>query len=198
MAVSISDRIQSMVDHMDNNEIELALSDVCIAIDITSKRHYGRARSSSTLYKNFVKENLWIIIFVGTGTILTDDIKIPFVHEDIKSSNDGYCTLEDIIYHVIRCGYIHDTGEHSKIKWNNKIPFAVDKDGYLYLTPSFIWAFALCVIACEENRDERVRDTCWVSMASFKYLINDMWGKRESIRSMILSQYGIAVKDFFH
>lgn len=125
MAVTISDRIQSMIDHMDKDEIELALSDVCIAIDITSKKHFRKKSSSASVYKDFIKENLWIIVFVGTGTILTEDIKIPFEHEDIKKSADGYCTLEDVIYHVIRCGYIHDTGEHSKIKWNKRIPFAV-------------------------------------------------------------------------
>ena len=32
VAVTVGDRIQSMIDHMDKGEIELALSDVCIAM----------------------------------------------------------------------------------------------------------------------------------------------------------------------
>ena len=53
MSVTVGDRIQSMIDHMEKGEIELALSDVCIAIDITSQKYYGEAQSSSTCYKKF-------------------------------------------------------------------------------------------------------------------------------------------------
>lgn len=35
MSVSVGQRVQSMIDHMSKGEIELALSDICIAIDIT-------------------------------------------------------------------------------------------------------------------------------------------------------------------
>ena len=35
MSVSVGQRVQSMIDHMPKGEVELALSDICIAIDIT-------------------------------------------------------------------------------------------------------------------------------------------------------------------
>ena len=35
MSVSIGQRVQSMIEHMSKGEVELALSDICIAIDMT-------------------------------------------------------------------------------------------------------------------------------------------------------------------
>lgn len=194
VAVTVGDRIQSMIDHMDKGEIELALSDVCIAIDITSQKYYGETHSSATCYKKFLKENIWMIVVTGMGNLISDSIKIPFKHEDVKTDDQGYCTLEQIIYHVMRCGLIHGTGEDNKIIWNNRIPLVLDKYGNLNLSPSFIWGLALCVITCPVNNGEKVRDTCWISTASFKYLINDLWGKRDSVRKMIKSRYNVDIE----
>ena len=32
-------------------------------------------------------------------------------------------------------------------------------------------------------------------MATFKYLINDLWGKRDSVKNMIKSQYDVTIKE---
>ena len=59
MAVTVGNRVQSMIDHMEKGELDLALSDICIALDITSQKYYERPSSSRTTYKNFIKENIW-------------------------------------------------------------------------------------------------------------------------------------------
>ena len=192
--VSVGDRIQSAIHHMDNGETELALSDVCIAVDITAKKYYGETKSSASCYKRFLKENMWMIIATGMGNVIAHSLKIQFSHEDIKSDEQGYCTLEQIVYHVMRCGLIHGTGEGNKINWNRKLSLAVDANGVLQISPSFIWGLALSVIACEVNKDERVGATSWISAAGFKYLINDLWGKRESVKNMIKSSYGVTIE----
>jgi hypothetical protein len=191
MAVSIGQRVQSMIDHMGKGELELALSDICIAIDITSQKYYGEQHSSASCYKRFLKENIWMILVTGMNAVIADGIKIPFSHKDIKSDNEGYCTFEQIVYHVMRCGLIHGTGEDSKIVWNNHAFLAVDSNGNLNLSPAFIWGLALSVIVCPVNADERVGDLCWISTATFKYLINDLWGKYDSVRKMVESAYAV-------
>ena len=40
MAVTVGNRVQSMIDHMEKGELDLALSDICIALDITSQKYY--------------------------------------------------------------------------------------------------------------------------------------------------------------
>ena len=195
MSVSVGQRVQSMIYHMSKGEIELALSDICIAIDITSQKYYNEPNSSASCYKRFLKENIWMIVVTGMGSLITEAVKLPFTHKDIKSDYEGYCTLEQIIYHVMRCGLIHGTGEESKIVWNTNVPLAIDKDQNLNISPSFIWGLALCVITCPVNLHERVGDYCWISMATFKYLINDLWGKRDSVKNMIKSQYDVTIKE---
>ena len=101
MSISVGNRVQSMIDHMSKNEIELALSDICIAIDITSQKYYNESKSSASCYKRFLKENMWMIIVTGMGSIVSETIKLPFTHKDIKSDAEGYCTLEQVIYHVM-------------------------------------------------------------------------------------------------
>lgn len=195
MSISVGNRVQSMIDHMSKNEIELALSDICIAIDITSQKYYNESKSSASCYKRFLKENMWMIIVTGMGSIVSETIKLPFTHKDIKSDAEGYCTLEQVIYHVMRCGFIHGTGENNNIIWNRNIPLGIDKNHNLNLSPSFIQGLALCVITCPINANERVEDLCWISTASFKYLINDLWGKKDSIKKMIKCQYDISIED---
>ena len=195
MSVSVGQRVQSMIDHMTKGEIELALSDICIAIDITSQKYYNEPNSSASCYKRFLKENIWMIVVTGMGSLITEAVKLPFTHKDIKSDYEGHCTLEQIIYHVMLCGLIHGTGEESKIVWNTNVPLAIDKDQNLNISPSFIWGLALCVITCPVNLHERVGDYCWISMATFKYLINDLWGKRDSVKNMIKSQYDVTIKE---
>lgn len=197
MSVSVGQRVQSMIDHVSKGEVELALSDICIAIDITSQKYYNESASSASCYKRFLKENMWMIVVTGMGSLITESVKLPFTHKDIKSDSEGYCTLEQIIYHVMRCGLIHGTGEESKIIWNSNVPLAIDKDQNLNISPSFIWGLALCVITCPVNINERVGDYCWISMATFKYLINDLWGKRDSVKKMIKSQYNVTIKECY-
>lgn len=196
--ITIGERMQSMISHMDKGELDLALCDVCIAIDVTSQKYYNKSHSSANIYKRFLKENIWMIITTGMGSLISEKIKLPFVHKDIKADNDGYCTLEEIIYHVMRCGLVHGTGEENKIVWNNMVPLAIDKEGNLNISPSFIWGLALCVITCSTNINEKVNDTAWISVASFKYLINDLWGKRDSIKLMIKSQYNVIIEESYN
>ena len=101
------------------------------------------------------------------GSMIPETIKPPLKHKSIKADADGYCTLEQIIYHVMRCGLIQGTGEENKIIWNRNIPLAMDRNQNLNLSPSFIWRLALCVIVCPANACEQVGELCWVSAASF-------------------------------
>jgi len=191
MAVSVGDRIQSVIDHMQKGKIELGLSDVCIAVDITAQKYFKENKSSAECYKKFLDENMWIILMTGMGSLITETIKLPFVHSDIKSDKEGYCTLQQIIYHIMRCGLVHGTGEKNKIIWNPRIQLAIDLDGNLNLSPSFIWGLVLIVITCDVNKDERVGEYSWISTASFKYLMNDLWGKRDTLKNIAKSQFDI-------
>ena len=189
--ITIGQRLQSAIDHMDKGEYELGLSDICIALDNTAKRHFHKSDSDRTAYKEFLKENMWLILVTCLDACLSPQVKLPFQHDKIKSSQDGYSTLEDIVYHAIRCELIHDTGEKSKIVWNDYVSLAINDQGYLLLSPPFIWGLALAIITCESNKDERVDAGSWIQTMGYKYLINDLWGKKESIVQMAINRFGL-------
>ena len=191
MAITVGDRIDNVIKDMDLKKYDHALSEVCIAIDLSAKKHYGLQRSSRRAYQKFLQENMWIILVTAFGGVIASGIKIPFQHADLESDEQGYCTLEQIVYFVMRCGFVHGTGEDSKIVWNPRVQLEIDSSGQLQLTPSFIWGLVVAVVACKENINERVGDTAWIQTMTFKYLVNDLWGKESSLYNMVKSQIGI-------
>ena len=101
MSVSVGQRVQSMIDHMSKGEIELALSDICIAIDITSQKYYNEPNSSASCYKRFLKENIWMIVVTGMGSLITEAVKLPFTHNGLsfRSPDSSNCA-------ILRDGYV--------------------------------------------------------------------------------------------
>lgn len=193
MLVTVGKRIQSCINHMDNKEFGLALSELCIAIDITAKKNYDKQQSSATTYKKFLHENMWMIMVTGTGNLI-NPIKVKFTHPSIKNS-DGYCSLEEIIYHIVRCELIHDTGKNSNIEWNpdSSYPILYNAEGELLLSTAFIWGLVLSVVVSPVNKDERVGELCWISTLSFKYFINDLWGRIDLVKKMVRAIIGITI-----
>ncbi len=57
---------------------------VCIALDITSQRHFSKNRSSRSKYKRFLQENLWLISYMGFPGLMASSIRIPFSHPEAK------------------------------------------------------------------------------------------------------------------
>lgn len=49
------------------------------------------------------------------------------------------------------------------------------------------------IIVCPVNQNEHVKDTCWISTATFKHLINDLWGKIDSVKNIVKSQFAVEV-----
>lgn len=52
---------------------------------------------------------------------MSNAVKIKFSDPDIKSDTAGFCGIEDIVYHIMRCGLVHSTGLDSRIQWSESI-----------------------------------------------------------------------------
>ena len=63
--IFVGERIKEAINHMNRGDYALALTPVCIALDITSQRHFSKNRSSISTYKRFLQENLWLISYMG-------------------------------------------------------------------------------------------------------------------------------------
>ncbi|WP_294358554.1 hypothetical protein [uncultured Clostridium sp.] len=132
--------IQSFLDSAqilyDNKKYEEALCLACIAIDACSYKQYPN-EGNAKRYKSFLKEHFSTICRYGFPGVQANSIRIkvnvPNVH--LKTDKNGYVDMEQIIYHVIRCGLVHECNIEKTIQftdttrigdWNNK--FYIPKD----------------------------------------------------------------------
>jgi len=183
--VTIGDRIKEAIDYMSKGQIEHALTPICIALDLTAKKYAGKTKSSKSDYKKFISDYMWLISCMGLPGLITESIRIPFDHPDIKRDNRGFCGIEDIIYHVIRCELIHSTGPDTKIKWSDSIILKGDEPGSLTLSNKFPWGLVGAIIFCPANKDESIDEYYWIQINDFKFFIQEVWGREDLAQRVI-------------
>ncbi|HEY0829206.1 MAG TPA: hypothetical protein VGE40_13990 [Bacilli bacterium] len=183
--ISVGERIRESIDYMDQGRIEAALTPACIAIDITAQKYFSKPKTTKNDYKQFLVEHMWLITYMGLPGVVAESIKVRFSHKDIINDQDGYCTLEQIIYHVVRCNLVHSTGIDDRIVWNNHIVLGNDAEGRLIVSSKLIWGLIGAVVFCEANRDENINEMYWLSVHDFKFFINDVWGRIDIPRRIL-------------
>lgn len=122
-----------------NKKYEEALCMACIVIDACSAKEYpDRAnRNNAERYKLFLKRHFSTICKYGFPGIQATNIRIKVNVSDsnLKPDKNGYVDMEQIIYHVLRCGLIHECNIEKTIQftdttiigdWNDK--FYIPKD----------------------------------------------------------------------
>ena len=193
--ISIGDRIKEAFDHMGRGDYLLALTPICIAIDITSQKHFGTARSSRNTYKKFVKEYLWLISYVGLPGLMATTIRIPFSHGEAKTDASGNIGIEDVIYHVVRCSLIHADEKSAKVIWNKAISLGIDEQsGSLILNQQLIWGLIASVVFCPINKNESLPPDYWLQIADFKMFVSELWGRVDIAKRVIKLYTGISIQ----
>jgi len=105
--------IQSFVEAAnilyDNDKYNEALCLICIAIDACSAKSYPKEKVSER-YKHFLKEHFRTICSYGFPGIEASNIRIEINTsiKDLKPDCNGDVDMEQIIYHVLRCGLVHN------------------------------------------------------------------------------------------
>jgi len=191
--ISVGQRVQEAIDHMSRGDYVLALTPTCIALDITSQRHFGSKRSNRNIYKRFIQEHLWLITYMGFPGLMATTIRIPFSHPDIKADAAGNIGVEDAIYHIIRCSLVHSDEKSAKIVWNNAISLGIDPTGNLILNPQLIWGLLGAVVFSPANKDESISNQYWLSIADFKMFISEAWGRIDIAKRVIKLHTGISI-----
>jgi len=178
--MSIAKRILETIQKFEINDIEGALIPVCIAVDATAKREYPSLKSNSVRYKAFLRDNLWIIGLVGFNGLIGQKIRLQFNHPDIKQDESGLCNIEDIIYHIIRCGLLHEASIDKYIKFSSKTILSFDRTKYI-ISKSLPLGLAAAVILSPFNRNEKIGDSIGIEIGKAGFLIDHIWGKKNDI-----------------
>jgi len=192
--LSVGQRIQEAIDHMGKGEIMRALTPACIALDITSQRHAGAKRSGRAIFKRFVTEHMWLISYLGFPGLMSSIVRVPFSHPDVKPDAAGTVGIDDIVYHIIRCGLIHSDETSAKIVWSSALALGLDNHGNLVLHQDLVWALIATVVFAPVNKSESVPETYWIQIGGFKSFVSEYWGRIDLAKRIVQHNTGIPVK----
>lgn len=103
-------------------------------------------------------------------------------------------SIEDIIYHVIRCSFIHSDEKDLKIIWSNSISFGLDQKGNLILNSKFfIWGLISAVVFSPTNKTESIPNEYWLQIGTFKMFISELWGRIDLAKRFVVFHTGVDI-----
>ena len=180
--MSIAKRIIEAYDKMNIRDTEAALIPASIAVDATAKKEYPELKRTDKAYKQFLHKNLELITRVAFGgnKAITNSLRIKYKHPKIKTDKEGLCSIEQVWYHVVRCGLLHDGCLPSSLRfiWQNTIK--VDDD-LLVLPATFVYGLMFAVIASPVNISESAPHNYGITCGENCALLNDLWGQKDRL-----------------
>lgn len=87
---------------------DIALTLACAAVDATAAKLYPNEKKNSARYKTFLKRSMETVTRHGFPGVQASSIRIKCRNiRNLKTDEQGYVGIEDIIYHTLRCGLVH-------------------------------------------------------------------------------------------
>ncbi len=128
-----------------NSKYEEALCLVCCAVDASSSRQYANKKNGER-YKLFLKDHFATICKYGFPGIDASRIRIKVNVPNIalKTDEKGYVDMEQIIYHVLRCGLVHECNIEKTIQFTEKSTIG-DWNEKFYIPRDIIWGLIKAV-----------------------------------------------------
>lgn len=130
------------------NFYEESLCLVCSAIDAAAAQSYP-GKKVTERYKTFLKDHFRTITSMGFPGISADGIRIKVNTkvDSLKPDADGYVDMEQIIYHVLRCGLVHRCDIDDSIEFTDQTIIVDWNTDKFYIPKAIIWG----LIAAAEN-----------------------------------------------
>ncbi|ODA66851.1 hypothetical protein A7A08_02148 [Methyloligella halotolerans] len=178
--ISLAQRVIHALVEMDRGDVEFALQDAAIAVDVSAKRMFPDLHPrNGSRYKRFLEEYFWVIELMAFGGI--DIQKSSFA--SIPIPNVSKPTLADVIYHLVRCNIIHEGGlpENIYLRPDHTIHFA---KGVLGLPTQLVFALLSAVVFSRVNANEQSQGEAFLSYEDTKFLIADSWGREELLKPL--------------
>lgn len=182
--MSVGARVLEALEHYERGNPEGALVAACVALDATARKEYSTKATVGERYKAFVHENLWVIGWVGFRGVIAQQIRLKALHPKVDVGPDGMCSIEDVIYHVIRCGLIHEASVNEYVAFSDEVIMGYDGPRYVFDSHLPVGLAAAAVLS-PVNRDERTGDGAWIRLGSRSFLVNELWGRRKDVIAML-------------
>lgn len=188
--MSIGKRVTEALEKMEKNDAEGALLPISSALDATATKYFRRGGRKS--YKDFICQNIGLIIRVGFHPGF-DPTKWWFKFDDpdfeyLKTGPLDSCSIQDILYHVVRCGLAHSAELPPSLKFIDERSFEA-KDGILHMPASLIHGLIAAVVLCPENTDQTVPDNHILDVRGLPIKLNDLWGKKIEFEELLAAMF---------
>lgn len=175
--MSVGKRISDAINKMDMGDPEGALFQMCAAIEITAKTELGVSGRRS--YKDFIHQNLDLITELAFGGKIRN-LHLEYDHPKVKKNADGSVPVQEILYHVVRCGLYHEATLPDDLKFTEENRITT-KDGTLIMPSSLIYGLIASVIVSPANHDEHAPLEGTLNLGCFPVPINKLWGRRAEL-----------------
>ena len=185
--MSIGKRIAEAVEKMAQNDPEGALLPLSSAVDATATKLFSRRGRKS--YKDFIHQNLALITKVGFGPSVLN-INVKYSHPDLETDQAGLCTIQDVLYHVVRCGLAHAAELPPTLRFVDESRFEIDND-VLSLPGSLVYGLLAAVVVCPANTDQAIADNYGLDVRGFQVPLNRLWGKKTELESLLAAMDAI-------
>ena len=128
---------------------EESLCLTCSAIDACSALVYPD-KGVTNRYKLFLKTHFRTISEIGFPGISASGIRIKVNTNipELKTDSDGFVNMEQIIYHVVRCGLVHSCSINASVVFTDQTMIGDWNADKFYLPTALIWGL---IAAVEQN-----------------------------------------------
>ena len=153
--MSIQSFLNSATILYNNKKYDEALCLVCIAVDACSSKQYPNKRNAER-YKLFLKNNFSTICQYGFPGIQASNIRIKVSVPNVvlKADKDGYVDMEQIIYHVLRCGLVHECNIEKTIEFT-KTSIIGDWNEKFYIPKDVIWGLIASISESNSHQQQQ-------------------------------------------
>jgi hypothetical protein len=153
--LSVASFVASSIDTLHTGRYDVALSLACSAVDATSAKSASRYQATnSKRFKRFLEENMRVITMFGFPGIIAGGIQIKCRNfPNLKTDSDGYVSIADIIYHVVRCGLVHECLIDEHIEFTDQT-YLGDFDCKFRIPRYLIFGLLMAVILSPSNAGE--------------------------------------------
>ena len=137
--MSIESFIEAANVLYDNEYYNEALCLVCIAVDACAGFEFPEEKKNGLRYKKYLTKHFRTICHYGIPGIDATNIKIHVTRktEELKPDQNSYVDLEQILYHVIRCGLVHNAKLNPQLVFSESTVIK-DWDGLFFVPAAII------------------------------------------------------------
>lgn len=137
--MSINSFLESAIILYENEKYDEALCLACLAVDACAAIQYPKGKNADR-YKLFIKESFHALCEYGFPGISAGSIsiKVAIPNPKLKTDANGYVSMEQILYHVIRCDLVHECKIDSIVQFTESTIIGDWKDKF-YIPKSLVW-----------------------------------------------------------